>query len=297
MSRFYNHEPTLAAWDEMLALAADDAGERKRPTGELDDVVDAIAQEVRVPQRFRRKASSRSELGPFAFQLDRLARPDSTLDIDAADAEWSFDVRDEAYFELWNWLVFTPAAGYAARRSDETLHGDPIAPALGSPNVSIGGRPALRSCDTHVCRSTAPTRHASAGFVATYDKIRINGFAALRVGDYVDEGSHGLNPITSGCRSVVLGPTPRPVECWQPSEVEQLPSSGCVSYRWHRGRSEHAEAKVVLGAELHGPLAQVDGMAPAIRIWAEAPTYAVPDSSDPHSPAQGLHPSTPDELS
>lgn len=296
MSHFDNHRPTLAAWDERAALAADDAPECKHPICESDDVVDAIAQAVRLPRRFRRSGSRRSEPQAFTFQLDRLARPDSTLDIDVADAEWSFDVGDDASFELSNRMVFTPAAGYSARRGDVMLHGDAVAPALGSPNVSIGSRPALRTCDSHVCTSTTPTPHASAGFVATYEKVRINGFAALRVGDYVDEGPHGLNPITSGCRSVVIGPVPKPVECWRPCEAELPRPPERVPLRWHRGRSECADAKVVIGAELHGPLAQVDGMAPAVRLWAEAPTRPPADLQIACRPTQRLQPSTSDEL-
>lgn len=294
MSHFDNHEPPLAVRDERAALTADAARERKRPIRELDDVVDAIAGAVRLPQRFHRSSARAGEPQALTFQLDRLARPDSILDIDVADAEWSFDTRDEARFELSNRMAFTPAAGYAARRGDVMLHGDAIAPALGSPNVSIGGRPALRTCDTHVCTSTTPTPHPSAGFVATYDKVRINGFAALRVGDYIDEGPHGPNPITSGCRSVVIGPTPKPVVCWRTSDVELPPPPSRVPYRWQRGRSDHAEAKVVLGAELPGPLAQVDGTAPAVGLWAEAPPPPATDSRNPFSPAQRLQPSTPE---
>ena len=39
-----------------------------------------------------------------------------------------------------------PEAAFAARLGDVMMHGDTIAPGLGSPNVTIGGKPALRSC-------------------------------------------------------------------------------------------------------------------------------------------------------
>jgi uncharacterized Zn-binding protein involved in type VI secretion len=209
------------------------------------------------------------ELVAFTLRIDCFAMPDATLEIDVDEAVWAFDGRNTDRFEQSNRMVFVPAAGYAARRGDVMLHGDAIAPALGSPNVSIGGRPALRSSDSHVCTRTTPTPHAAAGFVATYDKVRINGHHALRVGDYVDEGPHGHNPITMGCPSVVIGPMPAPVECWQPAFARPAPSLDRVPFRWQRARAGRAEGKVVLGAKLRGFLTQVDGMTTAARLWAE----------------------------
>jgi uncharacterized Zn-binding protein involved in type VI secretion len=237
------------------------------------------------------------ERGEFTSWPDGFAHPDPMLEVDADDAVWSFDPKDAGRFEHWNRMVFTPAAGYAARRGDVMLHGGAIAPALGSPNVSIGGRPALRSCDTHVSTSTPPTPYAAAraGFVATFDKVKVNGFSALRVGDYCDEGPHGLDPITVGCRSVVIGPPPAPVECWRLDEARPPEPPERIPFRWHRARAGRSERRLVLGAELGGR-AQVEGMTMAARLWAEQPGATPPsrartprEPQPPETPAQHEH--------
>ncbi|MCX4240143.1 PAAR domain-containing protein [Paraliomyxa miuraensis] len=209
---------------------------------------------------------------PVVFELhgDLTERPEHLFAVDVDDAEWCFDESERGCLEQWSKVVLTPAAGFAARVGDVMLHGDPVAPGLGSPDVFIGGRPALRSCDSHVCSRAEPEPHAGSGFVATQTKVEINGFPALRVGDYVDEGPHGLNAIAVGCPSVVIGPTPRPVAGRCSNGAKPLPPPSEHPFAWRCVEAEPSERKEILGIVLHGPRARGQGTARPIRLWAEA---------------------------
>src|SRR5690606_20395438 len=112
--------------------------------------------------------------------------------------------------------------------------------------------------------------HAAGGFVGTQTKVEINGFPALRVGDYVDEGPHGLNAIAVGCPSVVIGPTPRPVAGWCSTGTKPPPQPGGHPFSWRRIQAEPGERKEVLGLVLDGPRARAQGVASARRLWAES---------------------------
>lgn len=205
----------------------------------------------------------------FLLFLDHLSREELTFELNIDGALWTFtEEDDDGQLQLWNKQTFAPEAGFAARLGDVMMHGDVVAPGLGSPNVFIGGKPALRRCDSHVCTVTTPVPHVGAGFIATYDKVEINGFTALRVGDYVDEGTHGLNPITVGCPRVTIGPRPPEVECWAPGE-ELLPKIELFGFRWTKGELGHFKGKVVLGVDIGGPLVRVEGTVTAARLWAE----------------------------
>ncbi|MCX4239737.1 PAAR domain-containing protein [Paraliomyxa miuraensis] len=209
------------------------------------------------------------ERATFERLGDYAEHPEQLLEVDVDDAVWSFDA-DDGRFEQWGKIVLVPAAGFAARVGDVLLHGEPIAPGPGSPNVLIGGRPALRTCDSHVSTRTEPTSHAGGGFVTTYTKVEINGFPALRVGDSTDGGPHGLDAIAVGCATVVIGPRPQPVTCWRAREVEAGGRPGAYPFRWRREQSRQAERKQVLGVELDGPRTWTEGTARAVRLWAEA---------------------------
>ena len=204
----------------------------------------------------------------FVVGVEWLSRQELTTSFDVDHAVWSFDRDPDARFTVWNKRVFTPLDGHAARLGDLMMHGDVVAPGGGSPNVFIGGKPALRVCDSHVCTKASPAPHRGSGFRATYGKITINGFPALRVGDALDEGAHGLNPIVTGCPSVVLGPAAPPVECWSPSG-DLPPASKLLPFRWDRGRVGHFEGEVVLGVGFDGPFVRVEGTATAAQLWAE----------------------------
>ena len=204
----------------------------------------------------------------FVVGLDWLSRQELTMSFDVDHAAWSFERDPDARFTVWNKRVFTPQDAYAARLGDLMMHGDVVAPGGGSPNVFIGGKPALRSCDSHVCTKATPVPHRGSGFKATYSKITINGFPALRVGDALDEGPHGLNPIVTGCPSVVLGPVAPPFDCWSPSG-DLPPPSDIIPFRWDRGRIGHFKGEVVLGVGFDGPFVRVEGTVTAAQLWAE----------------------------
>jgi uncharacterized Zn-binding protein involved in type VI secretion len=204
----------------------------------------------------------------FLCFLDWLSRQELTIEHEIEGALWDFKDPGEEV-QQWNKRTFVPEAGYAARLGDVMMHGDTIAPGLGSPNVSIGGKPGLRSCDSHVCTKTTPIPHVGTGFVPTQTKVTINGFPALRVGDSVNEGLHGLNPIVTGCLRVTIGPKPAPVDCWVPGETKREPPLGPIPFRWRKGQIGHFKGKVVLGLDIDGPFARVQGTVTAARLWAE----------------------------
>jgi len=102
----------------------------------------------------------------------------------------------------------------AARIGDETSHGSPLAPGLGSMNVLIGGRPAWRAeIDQHACPEVDITGPDGEGSVLIGSPtVLINNMMACRMGDIVVE-KPGLalgpaNPIVMGCMNVLIGDAP-----------------------------------------------------------------------------------------
>ena len=205
----------------------------------------------------------------FMLVADWLGDHELTPSFAVDQAQWTFDEEDDGHFEVWNKTVFTPDASLAARLGDPMMHGDRVAPGAGSSDVLIGGKPALRICDTHVCTMPAPVPHVGVGFRSPYDRVVINGFPALRVGDFIDEGPHGLNPIVAGCSSVTIGPVAPPVDCWAPEGNEPMRRPSRFPFRFRRGDRGGGERKVVLGVDIEAPLARVDGTVTAARLWAE----------------------------
>jgi len=208
----------------------------------------------------------------FLWFLDWLSRKELTIELEIEGAAWTFERKEQDELQQWNKQTFRPAAGYAARLGDLMMHGDTIAPGLGSTNVKIGGKPALRSCDSHVCTKLTPLPHVGTGFVATQTKVKINGFPALRVGDYVNEVLHGLNPIVTGCFRVTIGPKPSPVECWAPGQTKPRHRVEPFGFRWRGGQVGHFKGKVVLGVDLGGPFVRAQGTVTAAKLWAEDTT-------------------------
>ena len=95
----------------------------------------------------------------------------------------------------------------AARAGDNTLHGSPLGPGLGSANVIIGGMPAWRALvDLHACpASDGPTKpHGTGSVKVGSSKVRINNYPATREGDSIVEVG-ASNTITSGCSRVQIG--------------------------------------------------------------------------------------------
>jgi uncharacterized Zn-binding protein involved in type VI secretion len=99
----------------------------------------------------------------------------------------------------------------AARISDPTAHGAPLAPGPGSVNVIIGGMPAWRAMiDQHACPAVSITGPDGIGSVMVGSPtVMINNMMACRMGDIVIE-KPGLalgpaNPIVMGCPTVIIG--------------------------------------------------------------------------------------------
>lgn len=99
----------------------------------------------------------------------------------------------------------------AARITDLTAHGSPLAPGPGSTNVLIGFLPAWRALmDTHACPMVSITGADGAGMVLLGSPtVLINFMMACRMGDFVTE-IPGLvlgpiNPIVLGEMTVMIG--------------------------------------------------------------------------------------------
>ena len=93
----------------------------------------------------------------------------------------------------------------AARVGDMTSHGTPLAPGPGCPTVLIGGRPAWRVSDTHVCPLADGSRpHVGGSVILGSTSVTIGGMPAVRQGDLIVE-SAAPNQIASGAPSVLIG--------------------------------------------------------------------------------------------
>src|SRR5580693_8436040 len=99
----------------------------------------------------------------------------------------------------------------AARITDITTHGTPLAPGPGSVNVLIGGLPAWRAMmDQHACPMVSISGPDGVGMVMLGSPtVLINGMMACRMGDIVME-IPGLalgpaNPILMGEPTVMIG--------------------------------------------------------------------------------------------
>ncbi len=72
----------------------------------------------------------------------------------------------------------------AARLGDTTVHGGTIM--LGSPNVLIGGMPAARATDMHICPLvTGVVPHVGGPIALGSVTVLINSLPAARMGDMV----------------------------------------------------------------------------------------------------------------
>ncbi len=96
----------------------------------------------------------------------------------------------------------------AARVTDLTTHGSPLAPGPGSLDVIIGGLPAWRTLvDFHACPIVKGAVPDVGGVVMMGSPtVLINFQMACRVMDIVVEIPGGPNPIAMGCPTVIIGP-------------------------------------------------------------------------------------------
>ncbi len=94
----------------------------------------------------------------------------------------------------------------AARMTDQTSHGTPLAPGPGSSNVLIGGMPAWRALsDFHTCPLiTVLVPHVGGVVTKGSLTVLINSLPAARQGDIIAEVGPP-NTIVMGCPTVQIG--------------------------------------------------------------------------------------------
>ena len=94
----------------------------------------------------------------------------------------------------------------AARLGDQTSHGTPLAPGIGSVNVLIGNKPAWRAtADFHACPLVDGVKPHVGGVVAVGStSVLINSLPAARQGDQIVEAS-APNAIVLGEPTVLIG--------------------------------------------------------------------------------------------
>lgn len=101
----------------------------------------------------------------------------------------------------------------AARITDSTTHGAPLAPGPGSSNVLIGGLPAWRAIiDQHACPAVSVSGADGVGSVLMGSPtVLINNMMACRMGDIVVEkpglAMGPMDPILMGEMTVLIGIT------------------------------------------------------------------------------------------
>jgi uncharacterized Zn-binding protein involved in type VI secretion len=99
----------------------------------------------------------------------------------------------------------------AARITDSTTHGAPLAPGPGSSNVLIGYLPAWRATiDQHACPAVSVSGADGVGSVVIGSPtVLINNMMACRMGDIVVEkpglAMGPMNPILMGEMTVLIG--------------------------------------------------------------------------------------------
>jgi len=94
----------------------------------------------------------------------------------------------------------------AARMGDMTSHGGVIV--LGCPTVLIGGQPAARITDMHVCPMvTGIVPHVGGPILPPGSPtVLIGGLPAARVGDMATCVGPPDNILPPGCPTVLIGP-------------------------------------------------------------------------------------------
>jgi uncharacterized Zn-binding protein involved in type VI secretion len=94
----------------------------------------------------------------------------------------------------------------AATLGSQTSHGTPFMPGIGSTNIMIRGRPALRvGIDFHTCPWFDGFKPHAGGVVSVGSStVFFNGMPAVRVGDQIVEAG-APNTIIVGENSVLIG--------------------------------------------------------------------------------------------
>lgn len=155
------------------------------------------------------------KLGSFYFNPEKweLEVNGPEGDAEVALLRWVEQFGDDS--ELADILYMAPGP-MAARVGDPTLHGTPLGPGLGSPNVVIEGMFAIRvGVDTHVCPLADPKPHGGGPIAGGDSSVLVNGFPLARAGDFVSETS-GPNPIVIGSTKVLAGKPAPPIPAQKP---------------------------------------------------------------------------------
>lgn len=243
------------------------------------------------------------EIKELVVEVDLRKR---TIDVNAVkiELEGSLHAEDASGEVKWGALgakvklepyTFVPVGPFAARLGDPMSHGSVVGPGPGSPNVFIGGRPALRAGDTHTCPAATPLPHGPSAFLPSQVKVRINGRPALRQGDYVVEATGGPNVIVGGCPRVLVGTAPPEVDTYEIVVGEQrylfrAKLGGVLDFGFHRLKAQGGLAM----SETGKPSAKAGGEfdVAAVRGAAEAEFHlTVPlDFIDIDTPFGRIHP-------
>jgi uncharacterized Zn-binding protein involved in type VI secretion len=166
-------------------------------------------------------------------------------------------------------------APLAARVTDVTTHGSPLAPGIGSTNVLIGGLPAWRAAmDFHACPIVKGLVPDVGGVVMVGCPIvMINDMMACRMGDMVVEIPGGPNPILMGCSNVMIGSAASPTPPAAPK------GTGVTVAGEATGDVGTAEASAKLGVEVADgkglAVAKADAMAAVLKGTAKG-TISIP---------------------
>jgi len=149
-----------------------------------------------------------------------------------------------------------PPAPTAARVGDLTIHGSPLLPGIGSPNVMIGGMPAWRAvADVHICPFPSTPPHGIGSVLQGATTVLINGAPAVRAGDLIVEPSGGPNMVAMGFPTVMIGPPAPPPPPPAPPPVAAEPKLPLVKFE-SVAKGDVGAAEVELQAYAEADVAQ-----------------------------------------
>jgi uncharacterized Zn-binding protein involved in type VI secretion len=193
-----------------------------------------------------------------------------SIDVDFVVFTWEPDPpedEEETVIEVKRFFFFAPVP-FAARLLDPMVHGGVAFPGPGSPDVLIGGLPALRMIDQIACPMQAPIPHTPSVFVPSIQQVFINGLPALRAGDFMVEGLGGPNPIVTGCPTVIIGQPVPPVECLE-YEEKTITKKNRELWRWKKIEYGKVKGKIYIGLNAFGPYARFEGDVELAHLYAE----------------------------
>ena len=168
--------------------------------------------------------------------------------------------------------MFVAPRPYAARVLDPMAHGGVALPGPGSPDVFIGGLPALRSTDQVVCPVVLPVPHTPGPWLPSQSTVLVNGVPALRAGDFIVEAIGGPNPIVMGEPTVEVGLPVPPVLIHEHHEIPVDPPwyddiDWPITFRWDKIELFKLKGKLHVGLSQDGPFIGFEGQVDPIHIY------------------------------